>query len=57
MGGGNNWVEEEGEEGNFDAVTSFDTVHAALEMLNHFRHIALAGMELALFCLKQEVLN
>jgi hypothetical protein len=38
-------VEEEGEEGNCEAVTNVDTVHVALEMLSHFRHIALAGME------------
>jgi hypothetical protein len=28
----NTWVEEEGEEGSLEAVTSFDKVHAALEV-------------------------
>jgi hypothetical protein len=30
------WVDEEGEEGNHEAVTSFDSVHAALEVLKSF---------------------
>jgi len=30
------WVEEEGEESSLEAVTSFDKVHAALEVLKSF---------------------